>query len=148
MTDSTEPLLAHIREKRGQLERFLQTTQPRKRRLINLVIYAGSLSAVLTAAPAVGGSSLTNWLTGLLGLTSPSWQLLCATASLCSLLATIATQQLKSHNLEQNIGTALRCRAKLELLEVGIASGQIASAQAGSEYMRCVEEAATLELAG
>jgi hypothetical protein len=142
MADSDQ-LLQLLRGKRSQVEAFLATMQPRKNRLLNIVIYAGSLSAVLTAAPAVGGTSLTGWLTSLLGLSSPSWQLLCATASVCSIMTTIATQQLKSHNIEQNISAAQRCRARLELLEVGIVAGRIDNAQASDEYMRCVEEAAT-----
>ena len=60
-------------------------------------------------------------------------------------MATVSTQLLKSNNLEENVGRAQRCRAKLEVLEVGLASGQLDARQATTEYMRCVEEAAFLE---
>jgi hypothetical protein len=60
-------------------------------------------------------------------------------------LATVATQLLKSHNLEEHVTRAQGCRAKLEVIEVGLATGQIDVAQATTEYMRCVEEAAFLQ---
>lgn len=138
-------LISAIRRKQARVETFLSAALPRKRRLLNITIVGGALAAALTAAPAIGGQSFTAWLTRTFGLTSPSWQLLCLAASVSSILATVSTQLLKSNNLEENVGRAQRCRAKLEVLEVGLASGQLDAAQATSEYMRCVEEAAFLE---
>jgi len=71
-----------------------------------------------------------------------SWRLLCAAAAVCSLAATIATQLMKSHNLEAHIARAEAVRAKLETLEVGLSSGQIATAHAATEFMKCIEGAA------
>ena len=138
-------LIGAIRRKQARVENFLAAAQPRKRRLMNITIVGGALAAALTAAPAIGGQSFTVWLTKTFGLASPSWQLLCLAASVSSILATVSTQLLKSNNLEENVGRAQRCRAKLEVLEVGLASGQLDAAQATTEYMRCVEEAAFLE---
>jgi hypothetical protein len=143
--DSNATLTARIRDKRQQLDRFLATARPRKRRLINTTIIGGSVAAALTAGPAVGGPSFTAWLTGTLGLTSPSWRLLCAAASVCSVTATVATQLLKSHNIEEHVTRAQGCRAKLEVIEVGLAAGQIDAKQATAEYLKCIEEAAFLE---
>jgi hypothetical protein len=138
-------LIGAIRRKQERVETFLSAALPRKRRLLNITIVGGALAAALTAAPAIGGQSFTVWLTKTFGLNSPSWQLLCLAASVSSILATVSTQLLKSNNLEENVGRAQRCRAKLEVLEVGLASGQLDAAQATTEYMRCVEEAAFLE---
>jgi len=138
-------LLETVRQKRGQVDRFLAAAVPRKRRLLNLTIVAGAIAAVLTAAPAAGGQPLTAWLTGALGLTSPSWRLLCGLASICSVAATVATQLLKSNNLEERITRALGCRARLEALEIAIAGGQIDAPRATSEYIQCVKDAAFLE---
>ena len=138
-------LIGAIRRKQERVETFLSAALPRKRRLLNITIVGGALAAALTAAPAIGGQSFTVWLTKTFGLSSPSWQLLCLAASVSSILATVSTQLLKSNNLEENVGRAQRCRAKLEVLEVGLASGQLDAAQATTEYMRCVEEAAFLE---
>lgn len=138
-------LIGAIRRKQERVEAYLSAALPRKRRLLNVTIIGGALAAVLTAAPAIGGQSFTAWLTRTFGLASPSWQLLCLVASVSSIMATVSTQLLKSNNLEENVGRAQRCRAKLEVLEVGLASGQLNAAQATTEYMRCVEEAAFLE---
>ena len=138
-------LIGAIRRKQERVETFLSAALPRKRRLLNITIVGGALAAALTAAPAIGGQSFTVWLTKTFGLSSPSWQLLCLAASVSSILATVSTQLLKSNNLEENVGRAQRCRAKLEVLEVGLASGQLDAAQATTEYIRCVEEAAFLE---
>jgi hypothetical protein len=134
-----------IRQKRAELERFLSAARPRKRRLLNTTIVAGSLAAALTAAPAVGGQSFTAWLTGAFGLASPSWRLLCAAASVCSIMATVSTQLLKSHNIEEHVARAQGCRAKLEVLETGLTLGQMDRQQATTEYLKCVEDAAFLE---
>src|SRR6185503_16596886 len=125
---------------RAQLETFLATTRPRKRRLVNTTIVGGSLAAALTAAPALGGQPFTAWLTEALGLTSPSWRVLCAAASVCAATATIATQLLKSHNIEEHVTRAQGCRAKLEVLEAGLTFGHIDMRQATREYLKCVED--------
>ena len=140
-----DDMVSRIRQKRTQLETFLSAARPRKRRLLNTTIVGGSVAAALTAAPALGGQSFTAWLTGALGLASPSWRLLCAAASVCSVTATIATQLLKSYNIEEHVTRAQGCRAKLEVLEVGLTLGQIDMRQATTEYLKCVEDAAFLD---
>lgn len=138
-------LLDSVRQKRSKLDAFLSSALPRKRRLLNITIVGGTLAAALTAAPAVGGQPFTAWLTGLLGTASPSWRILCGIASICSVAAALATQLLKSQNLEERVTRALGCRAKLEVLEIGMSTGQLTPAQATTEYMRCVEDAAFLD---
>ena len=142
---SSDDILGRIRAKRAEVDRFLATPVPRKRRLLNTTIVGGSLAAALTAGPAVGGQPFTAWLTMSLGLTSPSWRLLCGAASVASILATVATQVLKSNNLEQNIGRAQSARAKLEVLETSVTLGQLDPRQAATEFLKCVEDAAFLE---
>jgi hypothetical protein len=140
-----EQLLDRIGRKRTQIEAFLSAARPRKRRLLNVTIVGGSTAAILTAAPAIGGQSLTASLTEALGLASPSWRLLCAGAALSSVVATTATQLLKSQNLEEHVTRALSCRARLEALEVGVTLGQLDVQRATAEYLKCVEEAAFLD---
>ena len=142
---SADDILVRIRAKRAEVERFLAAAVPRKHRLLNTTIVGGSLAAALTAAPAVGGQSFTTWLTGALNLMSPSWRLLCGAASLASITATVATQLLKSNNIEQNIGRAQSARAKLEVLETSVTLGQIDGRQAVTEFLKCVEDAAFLD---
>jgi hypothetical protein len=142
---SSDDILGRIRAKRAEVERFLAAAVPRKRRLLDTTIVGGSLAAALTAGPAVGGPSFTAWLTMAMGLTSPSWRLLCGAASAASIMATVATQLLKSNNIEQNIGRARSARAKLEVLETSLTLGQLDTRQAVAEFLKCVEDAAVLE---
>ncbi len=149
MTDvasNPQELLSRIRDKRTVVDAFLSRTQPRKRRLLNTTIVGGTLAAALTAGPAAGGQPFTAWLTATLGLQSPSWRLLCAAASVSSVLATVATQLLKSNNIEERVARAQACRAKLEVLDTAVTLGQLDGEQATSEYLKCVEDAAFLGL--
>ena len=93
----------------------------------------------------MGGKSFTAWLSGIFGLSSPSWQILCGAAAISSLVATVALQLLKSHRLEENVAQAQICSAKLDILELGLASGQLDEKQALTEYIRCVEGMAFLQ---
>jgi len=145
-SETHQDLLNKVHEKRKQLERFVSSEFPRKRRLVNMTIVGGTLSAALTAVPAVGGQSVTAWLTQTFGLMSPSWRILCAAASISSVIATLSTQLLKSHNIEEHVTRALGSRAKLEVLEIGLAAGQIDVRQATAEYIKCVEETAFLQI--
>jgi len=142
---SSDDILGRIRAKRAEVERFLAAAVPRKRRLLNTTIVGGSLAAALTVGPAVGGQPFTAWLTMAMGLTSPSWRLLCGAASAASIMATVATQLLKSNNIEQNIGRAQSARAKLEVLETSVTLGLLDTRQAVAEFLKCVEDAAFLE---
>ena len=142
---ATLDLHGRIHSKRSQVDRYLAKTRPRKRRLLNATIIGGSLSALLTAGPALGGKSFTDWLTGIFGSESPSWRILCAVAAISSFIATLATQLLKSHGLEENLAKAQMVSAKLEILEVGLESAQMDEKQALSEYIRCLESVAFLQ---
>ena len=146
MTEPHTPvdLASRIAQKRSQVEAFVARAVPRKRRLLNLTIVAGTLAAALTAGPAAGGATFTGWLTMTLGLTSPSWRLLCGLASMCSLAASVSTQMLKSQQIEEHVVRAQSCLAKLEVLEIGLSAGEIDASRATAEYMRCVEEASFL----
>ena len=144
-TDVRDALLARIREKRQQVEVFVGAALPRKRRLLNVTIFGGTLAAAFTAGPAAGGASFTAWLTSTFGLTSPSWQLLCGAAAACSVAATVSTQLLKSQNIEEHVARAQSCRAKLEVLEVGLTTGHLDTSQGTSEFIRCVEEVSFLD---
>jgi hypothetical protein len=145
MSTATIDLKGRIAQKRAQLDTFIARAQPRKRRLLNLTIIAGTLAAVLTAAPAAGGASFTAWLTKAFQLTAPAWQILCGVAAACSVTATVATQLLKSQHIEEYVTRAQSCRAKLEVLEVGLTTGELDTSRAAGEYLRCVEEASFLE---
>jgi hypothetical protein len=68
----------------------------------------------------------------------------CSRASVKS-AATVSTQLLKSQNIEEHVARAQSCRAKLEVLEVGLTTGHLDTSQATSEFIRCVEEVSFLD---
>src|SRR6188472_3233571 len=100
---SDADLLNQIRHKRAQVDAVMSGTLPRKRRLLNVSIIGGALAAVLTTGPAVGGQSFVGWVKQVFALDAPGWRVLCGAAALCSLAATVSTQLLKSHNLEERV---------------------------------------------
>jgi len=61
-------------------------------------------------------------------------------------MATVATQLLKSQNIEEHVTRAQGCRAKLEVLDVGLTLGQLDVRQATAEYLKCVEDGSFLEV--
>ena len=101
---------------------------------LNVAIVAGACASVLTASAAIGGQRLANWLALTFGLSSPAWQILCAVATVCSLAAAIATQLLKSHNVDERIARAQTARAKLDIIRFGVATGHLTEADAAAEY--------------
>jgi hypothetical protein len=137
-------LSALIERFRGQVAAYLVRARARQRRLINLAIIAGALATVLTASPALGGVAFSDWLSETFGLTSPAWQVLCAGAAVCSLTAAIATQMLKSHNIEEHVARAEAVRAKLESIDLGRVTGRLTPEQAVAEYSAVVEQASFL----
>ena len=139
-----EELRTLIAEKRRELDSFVASVAPRKRRLLNVTIWGGTLAAALTAGPAAGGQSFTAWLTSTLGLSGPSWRLLCAAAFVSSVAATVATQLLKSHNLEDRTTRALTARARLEALDVGLSLGRYSREEATDQYLKSLEDIALL----
>ena len=48
-------------------------------------------------------------------------------------------------NVRDDLLAAQSCRAKLEVLEVGLTTGHIDTTQATSEFIRCVEEVSFLD---
>jgi hypothetical protein len=98
------------------------------------------VSAALTAAPALGGQSLTAWLTKTFELTLPIWQLLCLGAMMCSIAATIATNMAKSHETTTRLMQAQACDAKLEGLETLVEMRKVDIGDASEQYTRALTD--------
>jgi MFS family permease len=143
--DARNALIRRVQTKRTDVDTYLGASTRRRRRLVQVTIVAGSIAAALTAAPALGGPPLADWLTEAFALGTPSWRILCAIAALCSVAATVATQLHKSNNYDERIARAQGVRATLEVLEVGIVSGQLTRQQAASRFIKCVESASFIE---
>lgn len=146
--DARNALLLQVEAKRSDVNRYLGATGRRRRRLVLVAIVAGSIAAALTALPALGGPSLTDQLTEAAALATPSWRVLCALATVCSLAATIATQLHESNNYDEQIVRAQGVNATLEALALGIRSRHLSLEQATEQFIDCIRGATFVEQSG
>jgi O-antigen/teichoic acid export membrane protein len=142
---TSEELLARVRSKRAEVNKYVEVNSRRRRLLVNLVVVAGAFAALLTAPAAIGGKPFTNWLQQLFDSAAPSWQFLCLFASLSSLASVVAIQIQKSNNYEEHIVRAQGLRATLEVLEVSITSGSLTMRKATSQFLKCLEDCSFME---
>jgi hypothetical protein len=142
---TSEELLARVRSKRAEVNKYVEINCRRRRFLVNLVVIASAFAALLTAPAAVGGKPFTDWLQQLVNSPAPSWQFLCLFASLSSLACVIATQIQKSSNYEEHIVRAQELRATLEVLEISISSESLTPRKATGEFMKCLESGSFMQ---
>jgi hypothetical protein len=90
-----------ISKTRDEVLAYLTHARARQRRLLNVAIVAGALGTAIAAPFAIGGKNLSDSLSAALGFLA--WPLVCGLAAVCSLLAAVATQLLKSQNLEERL---------------------------------------------
>jgi hypothetical protein len=140
-----DDLALRVQAKRAEVDQYLRAMTARRRRLVTVTIVAGATATALTAAPALGGQTVTDWLTETFRLASPAWRILCALAAVCSLTAAVATQLHRSNNYEEHIARAQEIRANLEALEVAIASHYLSEHDATSQFLRAVENTSFIE---
>ena len=138
-------LLDRVRSKRAEVDKYLAFNSRRRCLLVNLVIIAGALAALLTAPPAVGGKPFTDWLQQLFHSSEPAWRFLCLFACLASLASVIAIQIQKSNNYDEHIVRAQGLRAALEILEVSVTCGSLTIHEATSQFLKCLEDSSFME---
>lgn len=123
--DVRRDLLDRIHGRRAAITAYLRRTRPRRDRLTTTSIVSSALAAVLTAGPALGGTSFTDTVAGALALrdTSAVWRVLCLGALLVSVVAAISANLSTSRDTERRVNAAEACNAELEglatLLEFG-----------------------------
>jgi hypothetical protein len=137
--ETFDGLLRRLHDKRRRIAAFVNKYEPRGARLTNLGIICGAIATALTAAPAIGGLRLTEAL-GSTGPNSPSWRVLCIAATLFSLVATIATNLFKSHDIASRLARAQACDAKLEGLEILAELKQVSLKEATARYEKCLPD--------
>jgi hypothetical protein len=142
---ASDELLDRVRSKRAEVDKYLEFNSRRRCLLVNLVIIAGALAALLTAPPAVGGKPFTDWLQQLFHSSEPAWRFLCLFACLASLVSVIAIQIQKSNNYEEHIVRAQGLRAALEVLEVSVTCGSLTIHEATSQFLKCLEDSSFME---
>lgn len=141
-TDSPDrsALLHRIQNKRRELARYLDESEPRHRRLLNTSIIAGAVAAALTAGPGFGGDEFITAAAAAVPLGVPIWQVLCLAATVFSVAVVIANGLLKSHDLASKISQTRTCDAKLEGLETMLELRQIDVQAAAQRYTQCLAE--------
>lgn len=139
--EAWDALLRKLHDKRRRIAAFASKFEPRGERLTNLGIICGAIATALTAAPAIGGIRLTDAL-GAAGPNSPSWRILCGAATLSSLIATIATNLFKSHDIASRLARAQGCDAKLEGIEILAELKQVSLKEATARYEKCIPDVA------
>jgi hypothetical protein len=94
----------------------VRVLEPRGVRLTNLSILCSAIVTALTAGPALGGAQFTESSARLFNITDDSlvWRLLCFAAMVLSLVAAIATNLYKSHDIATRLAKAEACSAALE----------------------------------
>ena len=122
-----------IQRTRDQVATYLGNARTRQRRLLNVAIVAGALATALAGAPAI-----------IPGVPTPVWRTLCVLAAVCSLVAAVVTQLQKSNSVGENVSRAETIRARLEVLNIGLISGNLSQEQAATEYSACVQLASFL----
>ncbi len=139
-SDTRERLRERIREKKQDIKAYIARFEPRSNRLTMMSIIGTGLAALLTAGPAIGGTSFTQAVTAALGTTSPSWRLLCAAATIFSFLATTALSIHKMQDYSTKVSKAQSAHAQLESLEIFMDTTEIPVPTAADQYAQIVRD--------
>ncbi len=137
-----EDLLDKIRNRRLNLQRYIQKEEPKNKLLINVAIICSILATVLTGIPALGGEKAINKIDSQTNAAIPVWQIMCIGASVCTAIATAATTYKNSYDTSHKIAKAQVCDSKLDMLEILLITRQIENKQAIEKYGDYVSEVA------
>jgi hypothetical protein len=133
-------LLDRIRAKRAAINAFIHDLEPRGERQVNVSIICSAVAAVLTAGPALGGTSFTSAVQHSLatGDDSVVWRVLCLAAVIVSTTAAVSTNLYKSHDVAGRLGKAEACSVGLEGLETLVEFEELPVSKAAQLYQQYV----------
>ncbi len=133
-----QKLLEKIKGRRADISAFINATEPRGARLTNLSIVCTAVASVLTAGPALGGTTFTEGVQRMLGIANDSsvWRVLCLFALILSVAATVATNLYRSGDIATRLAKAQASNALLAGLETSIEFGQLPVAEAAKLYQQ------------
>lgn len=140
--DMRQELLQRIQARRASINAFVRDLERRGGRLTNLSIICSAVVTVLTAGPALGGVTFAEGVQHLLDLStdSPVWRLLCLAAMLISIVATIATNMMKSQDVATRLSKAQAGNVALEGLETLVEFGQVPVTEAVKLYQQYISD--------
>lgn len=138
-------LTARIKAKRDHIAGYLATAKRRGNRLTTTSIICGVFAGLLTVGPAFGGRPFTRALTAMIGSsqeTNPSWRILCAAATVLSIIAAVAIAIYRSENIAVHVAKAQIADIRLEELAASLELGTITVSKATELYDRVISEVA------
>jgi hypothetical protein len=140
--EARQRLRQRISDKHRQLAEYIRSAEPRSGTLQIVSTIMAGLAGLLTAAPAVGGPTLTSSLSQALGTgaEAPSWRLLCAAATICSFVSTTALSIYRTQDIANRLGKAQAAKARLESLETFLDTTSLPVEKAVDEYTRVVQD--------
>ena len=141
-SNSRHELLERIRARRATLGAYVSELEPRGNRLTNLSIVCSAVVTALTAGPALGGTRFTDVTASIFNIPEDSlvWRGLCFLAMILSIVAAVATNMYKSHDVAARLAKAEACNVALEGLETQVEFGQISLGEAVKQYQQYVAE--------
>ncbi len=141
-SDSRRELLERIKARRATIGAYVRDLDLRGARLTNLSIICSAIVTALTAGPALGGTRFTDVTANLFGIAEESlvWRVLCFLAMALSIVAAVATNMYKSHDVAARLAKAEACNVALEGLETQLEFGQLSLAEAVKQYQQYVAE--------
>jgi len=141
-TDMQQKLLQRIKARRSDITQYVSDIEPRGTRLTNISIICSAVASVLTAGPALGGTSFTEGIQNILQIAddSPVWRILCLAATLLSISTVIATNMYKSHDMSSRLSKAQAGNALLEGLETQIEFGSMPLQEGAKLYQQYIAD--------
>ncbi len=140
--DARQELLELIRPRRAGISAFVRNLGSRGARLTNVSIVCSVIVTALTAGPALGGAQFTGATANALNLPDNSlvWRGLCFLAMVLSIVAAVATNLYKSHDVAARLARAEATNVALEGLETMVEFAQVSTADAVERYQQLIAE--------
>lgn len=139
-----QKLVEKIQARRATIDAFVREQERRNDRLTNLSIWCTAATALFTAGPALGGEKFNGSVQQLLGLASESsvWRTLCFAAVVLSVVAAVANNLYKSHDVASRLAKAEAARALLDGLDTSLEFGQLPLEEAAKQFQQILTSAA------
>ncbi len=137
--EASEVLMKRIRDKQRNIERYIETIEPRGNRLTTFNIVCGAIATLLAALPAIGGKTVLD-LFGTPESNPDLWRVFLGAAAVFSLLSTIAANMYKSREIASRLAKAQAAGAKLEGLTALVQAGLVEPREVGTQYAQIIAD--------
>ena len=131
-----QKLLDRIKSKRATITTYASTLEKRGNRLTNVGLVCTTVTSVLTAGPAFGGTTFTSTTSDILGLPNASlvWRFLCLAAVILSLIAALANNANKPSENASKLIKAQATGVLMEKLEMALEFDHVTPEAAAKQF--------------